>query len=76
MVTIGAWSGGTQEVEVSHVLAEVKFQRYEGQIKLDVADALLYDVVLGQDWMFNADAAIYHKEPVARPKIQDTPLDP
>lgn len=54
------WRGAA--VEVSHVLAELEIQKYAGSTKLDVVAALLHDMVLGEDWLFDADAVIYHKE--------------
>lgn len=66
LLTIGTWSEGVQQVEVSPVLAHLEFQKCACKVKLDVVHALLYDIVLGQDWLFDGDVAIYHKEHVVR----------
>lgn len=59
LVTIA--SGRMEDTRIRHVDIEVAFGEYAKRLHLKVVDALLHNVILGQDWMDEVDPHINHR---------------
>lgn len=54
-------NGSMETAEVCHIEGQLAFQGYSDTIHLNVVDALVHDVLLGQDWLHDVDGVMYHR---------------